>query len=289
MLSARSTCIYVYLLVVRPQITAEGLSEAFSEGEKAIGTCLRELRELGLIETKKVHINGRIMTISHVVEPEYWTAETAVLLQHTPLYSLLSTNSLYSYKQERVAGGARDEYIQVDLKTGGEMSFPREYDDSPVPFDPEDKLEFTRKDRERRQKAYNEVKQEQFDNRIKAKSERDPFDWSPQQSCDEFVKRCNDLWHVQPWTMNKTRFTIAFTNARKSYGTKGDIELKMMDLYFSQIKDRTDINQPEHVWKRFITQFSNLQTEARRLMITPDDMVTETIKAEKSLEWLDNV
>jgi hypothetical protein len=89
--------------------------------------------------------------------------------------------------------------------------------------------------------------------------------------------------------MNKSRFNIAFSNARKAYGTKGDLELKMMDLYFSQIKDRTDINQPEHVWKRFITQFSNLQTEARRLMITPDDMVTETIKAEKSLEWLDNV
>ena len=289
MLSARSTGIYLYLLTVRPQITAEGLAEAFSEGRVAIAASLRELRELGLIETKKVHINGRIMTISNVVEAEYWTPETCVLLQHTPLYSLLRTNSLYSYKQERVAGEARDEYIQVDLKTGGEMSFPREYDDSAVPFDPDDKLEFTRKDRERRQKAYNEIKQEQFDIRVKAKSERDPFDWSPEQSCDEFVKRCNDLWHVQPWTMNKTRFKIAFTNARKAYGTKGDLELKMMDLYFSQIKDRTDINQPEHVWKRFITQFSNLQTEARRLMTTPDDMVTETIKGEKSLEWLDNV
>jgi hypothetical protein len=229
------------------------------------------------------------MTISYVVEPDSWTAETAVLIQHTPLYSLLRTNSLYSYKQEIVAGEARDEYIQVDLKTGGEMSFPREYDDSAVPFDPDDMTEFARKSRERRQKAYNEIKQEQFDIRIKDKSTRDPFDWSPQQSCDEFVKRCNDLWHVQPWTMNKSRFNIAFSNARKAYGTKGDLELKMMDLYFSQIKDRTDINQPEHVWKRFITQFSNLQTEARRLMITTDDMVTETIKAEKSLEWLDNV
>ena len=289
MLSSRSTGIYLYLLLARPQITADGLSEVFSEGRDAIAVCLRELRGLGLIKTEKVRINGRIMTISHVVEPEYWALETRLLLQHTPLYSLLRTNSLYSYKQERVAGEARDEYIQVDLKTGGEMSFPREYDDSAVPFDPDDKLEFTRKDRERRQKAYNESKQEQFDLRIKDKSSRDPFDWSPQQSCDEFVKRCNDLWHVQPWTMNKSRFNIAFSNARKAYGTKGDLELKMMDLYFSQIKDRTDINQPEHVWKRFITQFSNLQTEARRLMTTPDDIVTETIKGEKSLEWLDNV
>jgi hypothetical protein len=287
-LSARSTGLYLYLLAARPQITAEGLSEAFSEGEKAIGTCLRELRDFGLIETKKVHINGRIMTISHVVEPEYWTAEMAVLLQHTPLYSLLRTNSLYSYKQERVADGVREQYIQVDLKTGGEMSFP-EYDDSPVPYDPEDKKEFVYKNRERRQKAYDVFKAEEFSAKVKAKEETPPEHWNPEQAAADFVKRCNDLWHVKPWVMDRSRFRIALSKARKTYGTTGDLEVKMMDLYFSQIKDRTEINEPEHIWKRFITQFGNLQTEARRLMITPDDMVTETIKAEKSLEWLDNV
>ena len=109
MLSYRSIGIYMYLLVARPQISAEGLSKLCSEGRVAIAASLRELRELGLIETKKVHINGKIMTISNVVEAEYWTPETCVLLQHTPLYSLLRTNSLYSYKQERVAGEARDQ------------------------------------------------------------------------------------------------------------------------------------------------------------------------------------
>ena len=288
MLSARSTGIYLYLLAARPQITAEGLSEAFSEGREAIASCLRELRTLGLIETEKVHINGRIMTISHVVEPDYWTPETRLLLQHTPLNSLLRTNSLFSNKQERVADEVRDEYIQVDLKTGGEMSFP-EYDDSPVPYDPEDKKEFVYKSRERRQKAYDTFKAEEFANKVKAKQDTPPEHWNPEQSAAEFVKRCNDLWHVKPWVMDRSRFRIALAKARKTYGTKGDIENKMMDLYFSQIKDRTEINEPEHIWKRFITQFGNLQTEARRLMITPDDMVTETIKAEKSLEWLDNV
>ena len=51
------------------------------------------------------------------VDPDYWTSETEVLLQHTPLYSLLSTNSLYSKKQERVADEIREEYIQVELET----------------------------------------------------------------------------------------------------------------------------------------------------------------------------
>ncbi len=288
MLSARSTGIYLYLLTVRPQITAEGLAEAFSEGRVAIAASLRELRELGLIETKKVYINGRIMTISNVVEAEYWTPETCVLLQHTPLYSLLSTNSLYSKKQERVADEIREEYIQVDLQAGGQMHFP-EYDDSPMPFDPEDKKEAVYKARERRQKAYDAFKAEEFDNKIKDKADTPPQHWSPDQSAAEFVKRCNDLWHVKPWVMDRSRFKIALAKSRKVHGTTGDIELKMMDLYFSQIRDRTEINDPEHIWKRYIKQFINLQTEARRLMITPDDMVTEKIKAEKSLDWLNNV
>jgi hypothetical protein len=51
------------------------------------------------------------------VDAYYWTAETGALLQQSPLYSLLSTNSLYSKKQERVADEIREEYIQVELET----------------------------------------------------------------------------------------------------------------------------------------------------------------------------
>jgi hypothetical protein len=233
-------------------------------------------------------INGHIMTVSFVVEPDSWTLETRLLIQHTTLYSLLSTNSLYSKKQERVADEIRDEYIQVDLQAGGQMHFP-EYDDSPMPFDPEDKKEAVYKARERRQKAYDAFKAEEFDNKIKDKADTPTQHWNPEQSAAEFVKRCNDLWHVKPWVMDRSRFRIALAKSRKVHGTTGDIEMKMMDLYFSQIRDRTEINDPEHIWKRYIKQFINLQTEARRLMITPDDMVTEKIKAEKSLDWLNNV
>ena len=69
-----------------------------------MATALKELRHLGLLETKKVHIQGKIKTVSNVVEPDYWTSETEVLLQRSPLYSLLSTNSLYSKKQTNYLG-----------------------------------------------------------------------------------------------------------------------------------------------------------------------------------------
>ena len=110
MISARAFAIYLYLLNVEPTISARAISKNFKEGRDAIAEALRELRRLGLLETKKVSIQGRIMTVSNVVEVHYWPPETRLLLQQSPLYSLLSPNSLYSYKQERVAGEARNQY-----------------------------------------------------------------------------------------------------------------------------------------------------------------------------------
>ena len=110
MISARAFALYLYLLNVKPTISARAISKDFKEGRDAIAEALRELRRMGLLETKKVNIQGRIMTVSNVVEAYYWPPETRLLLQQSPLYSLLSSNSLYSYKQERVAGEARDEY-----------------------------------------------------------------------------------------------------------------------------------------------------------------------------------
>ncbi len=104
MLSSRSSYIYLYLLAVRPQIGAVSLAKVFPEGRDAMASCLRELRETGLIMTRKEMINGHIMTVSFVVEPDSWTLETRLLIQHTTLYSLLSTNSLYSKKQTNYLG-----------------------------------------------------------------------------------------------------------------------------------------------------------------------------------------
>jgi hypothetical protein len=103
-ISTRAFFIYVYFLHIGTTLSANQLSKSVAEGRDAILTAFRELRHLGLLETKKVHIQGKIMTISNVVEPDYWRPETRLLLQQSPLYSLLSTNSLYSKKQTEYLG-----------------------------------------------------------------------------------------------------------------------------------------------------------------------------------------
>jgi len=60
-------------------------------------------------------------------------------------------------------------------------------------------------------------------------------------------------------------------------------------LYFQQIKHNTQINDPEHIWKRFIQQYYSLMVEAQRLMITPEDVKRAKEKSMKSRERLRDV
>ena len=104
MISLRASFVYVYFLHIGTTLSANELSKLVTDGRDAMATALKELRHLGLLETKRVHIQGKIKTVSHVVEPDYWTPETRLLLQQSHLYSLLSTNGLYSKKQTEYLG-----------------------------------------------------------------------------------------------------------------------------------------------------------------------------------------
>lgn len=282
MVSSRSAYIYLCLLTLRPQISAEGLSKVFPEGERAIGSSLRELREAGLIVTRKEHINGHIMTISHVVDPDSWTAETAVLIQHTTLYSLLSTNSLYSKKQTNYLGEPEETYQEYDLKIGASV------DDFPASYDPEDIEQARQRAREAKFREKEEAAAKKVESWIKKRS-IDPAKWSVTDTAFEFANRMHELWHVKPWSVSKSRFRIALAQAQSTHGTNGTIEKIMIDLYFQQIKHDKSIDDPEHVWKRFIQQFAGLKIQAERLMVTPEDIETEKVKSEKSWDWAKNV
>ncbi len=282
MLSSRSSYIYLYLLAVRPQIGAVSLAKVFPEGRDAIASCLRELRETGLIMTRKEMINGHIMTVSFVVEPDSWTLETRLLIQHTTLYSLLSTNSLYSKKQTNYLGGPEETYKEYDLKIGASV------DDFPASYDPEDIDKARQRARDAKFREKEEAAAKKVESWIKRRS-IDPAKWSVTDTAFEFANRMHELWHVKPWSVSKSRFRIALAQAQSTHGTNGTIEKVMIDLYFQQIKHDKSIDDPEHVWKRFIQQFAGLKIQAERLMVTPEDIETEKVKSEKSWDWAKNV
>jgi hypothetical protein len=84
----------------------------------------------------------------------------------------------------------------------------------------------------------------------------------------------------------KSRVKIAFANARKAHGTDGELEILMMDRYFSQIRHETQINDPEHIWKRFISQFGSLAIECKRANVTDEQLQLAKVRAAKSWEGI---
>ena len=270
---------------------ARALSEVFVEGRDACQKSLNELKAAGLTRTtKQKYSNGAYRSIIEITPAGWDVLETRIsevlktrsLCIQSQSYSRLSTNSLYADKQERVPDGVGGEtFVKVDFKAGGEMTFLGQMDN-----DPDEVQERIQKDRARRASEYQEAKLKKHQDSVTSLQSQSPALWSADKSSTEFVRRLEDMWHVKPWTVAKSRFKIAFANARKTHGTDGELELLMMDRYFSQLAHETHINDPEHIWKRFISQFGSLAIDCRRANVTDEDLETAKVSAEKSWEGI---
>ena len=270
---------------------AKALSEVFVEGRDACQKSLNELKAAGLTRTtKQKYSNGAYRSIIEITPAGWDVLETRIsevlktrsLCIQSQSYSRLSTNSLYADKQERVPDGVGEEtFVKVDLKTGGKMTFLGQMDS-----DPEEVQERLQKDRARRTAEYQEAKLKKHEDSVNSLQSQSPVLWSADKSSTEFVRRLEEMWHVKPWTVAKSRFKIAFANARKAHGTDGELELLMMDRYFSQLAHETHINDPEHIWKRFVSQFGSLAIDCRRASVTDEDLETAKVSAEKSWEGI---
>lgn len=290
MISARSIGILLEIASNGLQGGADTLSVIFKEGRDACQSALSELREAGLIETRTNKFNGGFSRSIEVTELGFTFLEsrisqtlksrTSILLSEPN--SILSTNSLLANNIKRVTDGVGDEeFYKVDLKTGGNMDFLGQMD-----LDPDDREEQLRKGRERRKLEYQDAKQQKHDAVVHSAQTRPQQLWSVNQSSAEFVKRLEDMWHVKPWTVSQAPFKIAFAKARNSHDTDGEVEVLMMDLYFKQIAHETVLDNPEHIWRKFVQQFGSLAIEVKRAMVTEEDIQTAKVNAVKSWEGI---
>jgi len=264
-ISARALGVYVYLRATEAQISAESLASAFPEGREAMATSLRELRTAGLIETKKTRINGRIITVSQLVETDYWAPETRLLLQQTQLNSNLNIDA-YSYKiLKRLPSGAREEE-NVDYEV-----------------DVEYEKELKRRAEKKRQEEYAELKAMKASRTIEELRSKEPVDWNASDSAHEFARRMEGLWYVKPWLTARTRFKGALAQARKVHGTNGELEVKMMDRFFAGLEHNKKINDPEIIWKLFIRDFGSILLDVQRSTVTVDDI--EEAKQLSDKQW----
>lgn len=267
MITARALGVYYYLKATESTISADALASVFPEGRKTFLTALGELRQLGLITTTRQVVNGKYVTQSYL----NGSPEKELLLQQSQQNSLLNliVNSYISKPNSELRSREAIELEYYETE--------------------EDRLEAQRKFRERQHDEKMKAHETRRQEKMARRNPSNASGWSTTDSAFEFAEQMHDLWHIQPWQVTRSRFRYALADKRKEFNTDGAIELEMMKLFFSQIKHETKLNDPEIVWKKFILQFSNLLTEVRRLMVTPEEVAVIKDKAKKSLDWMDNV
>ena len=278
MITARSLGTYLYLVTTGANISADDLSDFFPEGRKAFLKSLKELRDLGLIETKRAVINGKYVTYSEIVDIDFGSPKMELLSQQNMQNSILNIIAYLAKKQTESTRDTSEDFTNV-IKIGRTVDFYEE-----------DIAEERRKDQVRKHKEKIEMKQKRHDEqRMQRRNPNNTSAWSPTDIGFEFAERVFNLMHIKPWQVTRSRFIYALADKRKEYGTTGDIEKIMIDLYFMQISHDKSLTDPEIVWKRFILQFGNLLVEAKRTMVTPDEIETIKEESQSGREWLRNV
>jgi len=109
------------------------------------------------------------------------------------------------------------------------------------------------------------------------RSKISPADWTCKDVAYEFGDRMADIWSIKPFSVTQSRFVQALSVFRKQHDTNGEVELKIIELFFSTLKSEkyTDGN---HLWRAFLYKAPSLLMQARESIITVEQMETNIIR-----------
>jgi hypothetical protein len=104
-----------------------------------------------------------------------------------------------------------------------------------------------------------------------------PVNWTCKDIAYEFADNMADIWSIKPFSITQSRFVQALSVFRKQHDTNGEVELKLIELFFSTLKSEkyTDGN---HLWRAFLYKAPSLLTQARESIITVEQMETNIIR-----------
>lgn len=271
MISARAMGVYLYVVESKIPISADRLSEIFTEGREAMRATLNELRSLGLIKTTKGHFGGKIFTVNEFVETASWDPETRQQLQqckhnsqlaYTPYSSITSYISSYANSRTEVREKEETRVLGVNV-AGWDNVF-----DSSSSMDRDEFVANIKKNQKSKKETYDLEKEKQVKKNNFYRNEIPISDWSPKHVCQEFSNR---IWtmHIKPWNLNASRFIQSMGTTRKKYNTTGEVELKVMDAFFAKI-ELSRYSDPEHLWRLFLHMFPQLLKDAKFLVDAPN-------------------
>jgi hypothetical protein len=276
-LSLRARAALQYFVNSDITISAERLSQEVTEGREAIRTAMKELRDAGLIMTRKERVNSHIVTVTYVteagfLETESWAPKTRLQIQQN------SNINIYANSALNIKNTTRDELGKEEPNMGYEFFSSASSDDS-------DLQDAKRKDSARRQAEYDEAKQKAHDKKTQERLARTTADWTLNQLVNYFSQEVNEIWGLKPWSLSGSKFLYALGASRKKHGTNAEVEKEMMDIFFSTLKTNAQTDS-SLLWKLFLSRFSELEVQARLRLQAPEKLATAVVEAEDSWKGL---
>ena len=272
-LSARALGVLLHIVLTGENISAEGLAKSVVEGERAVGTALRELVNAGFVATSRVQLsNGRWITSNKITEAGY----------------LFVNNLFIQFDVGGIHGVNLIWALPPGYKSGLENVLPAviyhaplekmAHQEEPATLGPKARMS-TGED----QATYSKVQQKKVIRRFQARENKLKKDWTSTDVSFEFSDRLQQHWHIAPWRVTKTRFARILADNRRRYETNGEIECLMIDR-FMETEEIHRLSDPNQIAKRFIYRFSELEAYARSVVSpTAEKMKEERDKAMK--EW----
>lgn len=279
-LSARALGVLGVMVRNRSLTSAEKLSEAVLEGQAAILTAMKELEHHGLIERGINRIGGRILAYTRVSESGYefyfgglpylrnrGTVTEADIVKEQPS-SLYSDKANTSVLLVKISGQSPEE----------EENMPYEFYG---PTSSGDDVENRIADQRRKTSEWKDQR-----NPKPAAHTIPRQAWSCAQVADYFISEMSLRWGISHFTIAKSRFTPALAQKRKAFGTDGELECRMIDLFFESLQHEKFSNGTA-LWGYFVKRYPEFEQLARATMVDPEEEAVAQAVADKSWAWIE--
>ncbi len=264
-------------------ISARSLEKVLKEGRCAITTAINELKALGILKYKVQNINGNPVGVNTwvLVENQPGVAENQPgWLKTEPLLSLnMLTNT--SSKHINILGLYSD---GVRMEEGNEMGYKFFSNNSEDEFEKEVK-EANQKLKAQKKKEFNAAKKAKQEKAKYNRANKPVKDWSPQDCAYEFARRIEELWNISPISLTESNFIPALAGARVKNDTNGELEVEMMNIFFSSLTDGK-YSDGNILWRMFISRFSALAAQAKTRVHSEDEIQKAKEQSAKSWEGI---
>ena len=280
-ISAKSIGLLFFIISTDTSISAEGLATTLLEGEAAIATGLKELRNLGFLELENIRSKEGTFTKQTKVTPSGYAFFAQAIAQIGPYNSHFA--QLF-YNPAIPLGSSVGKFIPrsneepLNIITREGYLAPTRAENELLKREESEEeqrqaLKKLEKDREEWVAKKKKGQRAQF----KARSKKpDKATWTPTDISFEFADRIENYWNIEPWKVTKTRFRMILADMRRRHNTNGLIECVMMDVFFEQ-ENMSEFHDANFVMMRFFHRYGQLY----QYVISRDLALTEAEVAEK--------